>query len=758
MKPKSPASSVDHLDVFQGLVEGLDDAFTVKDTSNRYILVNTAAARFIGISLREILGKTDIELFPEEKARQMAERDRLAMTRGMPVSFEDRAHVGGVDREFSTIVGPWYDQHGTLLGVFSMTREITDQKRMEKWLVENEKRFRAMIEHSADCIALLDASAEVLYASPSTTRVLGYPLGDYVGRNAMSLVHPDDIERVRQHFSELVRQPGHIMTQEFRHRHLDGSWKWMESTGTNLLREPGIRAIVTNFRDISERKRAEETRLLLASIVESSNDGIISQTLDGTILTWNTAAERIFGYSATEAIGRHISITAPPDRREEFETLLGRLREGLYLQGYDAEGIRKDGEHIQVSLTMSPIRDSAGRIIGVSAIARDVTLPKQLAEQSHRSQKMEAIGRFAGAVTHEFNNVFTIILGYCDLLRGPRYPVANLSRDLERVQRTVERGAHLTKQLLGLASKQKTHPVVLDLNKELVKIETMLPALIHENVKLVLYLTREPVMIKADANLIDQLVVNLALNALEAMPERGHLTIETSNVQFADQHVTRSGVVPAGSYVRLTVKDTGRGMTPDIISHLYEPFFSTKPREKHSGLGLAVVYSIVYQSGGYIDAYSERGRGTAFDIYLPKVEVIPQPERAVVRKANAGTETILVLEDDRVLRGIVVEHLTGLGYFILEAHDCIDAIDLCRQHSSKVDLLLTDVAMPDMNGPALAETIREIAPGIKVLFMSGYPQEHVQRKEGGSSQMNFLAKPLSASQLAAKVRMVLDSE
>jgi two-component system cell cycle sensor histidine kinase/response regulator CckA len=282
--------------------------------------------------------------------------------------------------------------------------------------------------------------------------------------------------------------------------------------------------------------------------------------------------------------------------------------------------------------------------------------------------------------------------------------------------------------------------------------------LLHDNVKLVFYLTREPAVIKADVHMIDQLVVNLAVNALEAMPDRGHLTIETSNLQFQEQHVTRSGVVPPGAYVCLTVKDTGRGMTPDVISHLYEPFFSTKPREKHSGLGLAMVYSIVHQSGGYIDAYSEPGRGTSFDIYFPRVAAMPRPDRAIVRKANSGTETLVVLEDDRVLRGIVVEHLTGLGYFVLEAHDCIHAMEICRQQSSVIELLLTDVSMPDMTGPALAESIRQIVPDIKVLFMSGYPQDHVQRTQSISGDVNFLAKPFTAAQLAAQVRSVLDSE
>lgn len=642
MQPKSALPNVDHLDMFQAILEGIDDAVAVKDTSGRYILVNTAGARFVGKSPKEILGKTDFELFPEDRALEMAERDRVVVVRGTPVSFEDKECIGGIDRAFVTTIGPWYDPSGTALGVFGMTREITDQKRIEKWLVENEKRFRAMIENSSDCIALLDAEGGVLYASPATTRVLGYSVDEFVGLNALSLIHPDEFERMRKHFSNLIKDPGGSFTTEFRYRHHDGSWKWMEGTATNLLREPGVRAIVTNYRDIDERKQKEELR-------------------------------------------------------------------------------------------------------------------KQMLEQSLRSEKMEAIGRLASGITHEFNNVFTIILGYCDLLGGSHYPVANLPRDLGRIQRTVERGTTLTKQLLGLASKQKTIAVDLDLNIELMKIETMLPALLHENVKLVLYLTRQPAMIKADLNLIHQLVVNLAVNALEAMPERGHLTIETSNIEFHEPHVTRSGIVPPGSYVCLRLKDTGRGMTPDVISHLYEPFFSTKPREKHSGLGLATAYGIVHQSGGYIDASSEPGRGTTFEIYFPRVDSVTRPDPANQGSVR-GSETIMLVEDDVVLREVVVEYLTSLGYFVLEAHDCANALELCQQHSSAVDLLITDVVMPDMNGPTLAENVRDLLPKIKVLFMSGYPSADVQRAESVASKLNFLAKPFNASELGAKVRAILDSE
>jgi two-component system cell cycle sensor histidine kinase/response regulator CckA len=280
---------------------------------------------------------------------------------------------------------------------------------------------------------------------------------------------------------------------------------------------------------------------------------------------------------------------------------------------------------------------------------------------------------------------------------------------------------------------------------------------LHENVRLVLYLTRQPAIIKADLNLIHQLVVNIAVNALEAMPERGHLTIETSNIEFNEPHVTRAGIVPSGSYVCLRIKDTGRGMTPDVISHLYEPFFSTKPREKHSGLGLATAYGIVHQSSGYINASSEPGRGTTFEIYFPRVESLTRLAPGVGSSVR-GSETVMVVEDDVVLREVVVEYLTSLDYFVLEAHDCADALELCRRHSSPVDLLITDVVMPDMNGPTLAEHVREILPNIKVLFMSGYPNADMQRAESSEAKLNFLAKPFNASELGVRVRAILDSQ
>jgi two-component system cell cycle sensor histidine kinase/response regulator CckA len=547
------------------------------------------------------------------------------------------------------------------------------------------------------------------------------------------------------------------LTTEFRCRTNTGTWKWVEETATNLLEEPGVRAVVANYRDITDRRRAEEAGALMASIVESSHDAIISQTLDGTILTWNVAAERIYGYSAQDAIGQRVTFIVPENRRHEYESILQRLRLGEEIRSHETERVRKDGQHIQISATLSPIRNTEGRIIGASGISRDITLEKQTIEQIHRSRKMDAVMRVANAVSHDFSNALTIILGYCDLMSRSHYPTTNLPRDLERIRRTAEKTADLARQMLAFGGKRTAVPQVLDLNIQIMKIEAMLPKLLHENIKLVLRLTRQPAIIKADPQLVDQLIVNLAVNALEAMPERGHLSIETSNLDIHETKITRSGFVPPGSYVCLTVKDTGKGMTPEIIQHLYEPFFSTKPREGHLGLGLAMVYSVVTQSGGHIDAHSEPGRGTTFDIYLPRHEVAQRTDFALKRARSMGTETILIAEDDPILREVAVEYLTSLGYFVLESQDCAHAMELCRDHSSAVDLLLTDIVMPDMSGPTLAEHIREISPRTKVLFMSGYPNVDVPHSSFRGSDLHFLSKPFNAAELGEKVRSILDA-
>jgi len=758
MQRKPPLPRVEQLDVFQSILEGIDDAIFVKDTSGRYIVANSSAARFLGKSVKEIIGKTDLELFEREKALKIEERDRLALSRGATLSFEDKAVVGGVTRTFLITIDPWPDENGTLVGTISRVREITDQRRMEKWLVESEKRFRAMIEKSSDFIALLDAEGKVVYGSPSITRVVGYAADEFVGHSALSSIHPDDAHRIRRQFRDLVKHPNTTSTAEFRWRTTTGDWKWVEGTATNLLAEPGVRAVVANYRDITDRKNAEETRVLMASIVESSNDAIISNTPDGIILTWNAAAERIYGYSATEAIGQRISIIAPAGRKEEMDSMLKRVRIGEQIRRYQTECMRKDGQPIYVSLTASPIRDSEGRIIGTSAISHDVTAERQMEEQIHRSQKMDAVMRVASAVSNDFNNALTIVLGYCDLMGGSHYPAANLPRDLERIRRTAERAADLARQLLAFGGKRTAVPLVLDLNIQIMKIEAMLPKLLDENIKLVLRLTRQPALIKADPQLIDQLLVNLAVNALEAMPERGHLSIETAIIDIHETKVTRSGFIPPGSYVCLTVKDTGRGMTPEVVAHLYEPFFSTKGKEGHLGLGLAIAYGVVTQSGGHIDGHSEPGRGTTFDIYLPRSDSDPRQDLASKRSRSTGSETILIAEDDPILREVAVEFLTSLGYFVLEAQDCAHAMELCRRHASMVDLLLTDIVMPDMNGPTLAEHIRDISPKTKMLFMSGYPNVDIPSASFRGANLNFLAKPFNATELGAKVRAILDAD
>jgi len=757
MQPNPSLPRVEQLEVFQAILEGIDDAVFVKDTSGRYIIGNASAAKFLGKSVQEISAKTDLDLFARDKALAIAERDRLALNRGMPLTFEDTIVIDGGPRTFVTTVGPWCDRNGRVLGTFTRAREITDQRQMEKWLMETERRFRAMIEKTSDCIALLDVNGQVLYSSPSIGRVLGYSPEEFAGQNLLSLVHPDDAQRISETFFNLIKIRNATLTSEFRCRTSAGTWKWLEGITANLLEEPAVQAVVANYRDISDRKRAEETRGLMVSIVESSHDAIISKTLDGTILTWNGGAERTYGYTAQEAIGQRVSIIVPEDRLEESESVLERVRRGQEVQE-ETERIRKDGQLIYVSLTSSPIRNSEGQIIGAAAISHDITFEKQRAEQIHRSQKMDAVMRVANAVSHDFNNALTIILGYCDLMGRSHYPASNLPRDLERIQRTAERAADLSRQLLAFGGKRTAVPVVLDLNVQIMKIEGMLPKLLHENIKLVLRLTRHPAFIKADPQLVDQLLVNLAVNALEAMPERGHLSIETANIDVHELKATRSGFIRPGSYVCLTVKDTGRGMTPDIMTHLYEPFFSTKPRNDHLGLGLAIAYGVVTQSGGHIDAHSEPGRGTTFDIYLPRYDSSHRPETIQKSIRSTGSETIMVVEDDPILREVAAEYLTSLGYFVLEAQDCAHALQLCREHSSSVDLLVTDIVMPDMNGPTLAEHVREISPKVKVLFMSGHPNIDLPNSSFRGTNLNFLAKPFNAAELGAKVRTVLDAD
>ena len=488
-----------------------------------------------------------------------------------------------------------------------------------------------------------------------------------------------------------------------------------------------------------ERLRESEERF--RAMTESAVDAIVSADAEGRIVSWNHGAETIFGYSREEALGMPLARVVP-DADAARETV-------------ERRAFTRDGREIPVELSLATWRTRDGSFS--TAIIRDVSERRELEERYRQAQKMESVGRLAGGVAHDFNNLLTVISGHASLLAAKLAPDDPTLRRVETIQTATAHAADLTRQLLAFSRKQVLAPRVLDLNDTLAGIEPMLRRLIGEDVDLVVVRGVGLGRVEADPGQVAQIVVNLAVNARDAMPDGGKLTIETANVDLDEAHAHRHAETRPGRYVMLAVSDTGVGMDEQTRSHIFEPFFTTKGPGEGTGLGLATVYGIVKQSNGAIGVYSEPARGTTFKVYLPAVDALPEkPVPEAARRALTGNETVLLVEDNAMVRALGCEVLREHGYTVLEARDGADALDITQRYHGLIHVLVTDVVMPEMGGRELAARLAAGRPALKVLYMSGYAAEAIAHQGVLGAQEAFVSKPLEPRTLLRKVRDILD--
>lgn len=510
------------------------------------------------------------------------------------------------------------------------------------------------------------------------------------------------------------------------------------------------------------RSETEDTLRTLYRAIEQAADLVLITDSSGTIEYVNPAFEKLTGYSRSEVIGQTPRILKSGEQgsdvyRELWQTILaGEIYRGVVVNR------KKNGESFIVEKTITPVRNSDGQVAHFISNDRDISERRRLETALFQAQKMDAIGQLAAGVAHDFNNLLMVISSYAELMQDCIGPEHRLHRNVQEVLSASRRAADLTRQLLAFGRKQAQSLQVLDLNGILQDISRMLPRLIGEDVELVITPQVDLGRVKVDPVQIEQVVMNLAANGRDAMPRGGKLTIATRNVELEEDYVQTHPVVPAGHYVVLDVTDTGEGIDPEHLPHIFEPFYTTKEKGRGTGLGLATVYGIVKQSGGFVWVYSEPGMGTTFKIYLPRVESKVRKsapaELSMDSSKLRGCETLLLVEDENAVRHPTFEFLKQCGYHVLEAKDGLQAVETAHKHGGKIDLLVTDVVMPGMSGGQLADLLAGKYSEMKVLFVSGYSEQVVSRHKIANVHTNFLQKPFTLKTLAAKVREALDRQ
>ncbi len=643
-----------------------------------------------------------------------------------------------------------------------LRRARTEQARAEEARRQGEERFRALIEHGADAVALIAPDGTLLFASHSIERLLGFAPVELVGHPGFERVHPDDAPRLHAALRDTLASPGTPASLELRWRHKDGSWRHIDAVAVDRLAEPAVGAIVVNFRDVSERRKAEaalrESEERYRTLVEGVRDIIFALSPEGTIASLNPAFETITGLRREEWVGQPFERLVHPEDLPLALELLGRVVRGELRPASQFRVRTAKGDYRVGEFSATP-QLHEGRLVGILGIGRDVTERVQLEQQLRQAQKMEAVGRLAGGIAHDFNNILTAITGYADLLLEDLGATDPRRQDADEIHKAADRAAGLTRQLLAFSRQQVLQPTVLEVNKLVSDLEKMLRRLLGEDVELGTRLAPTTGRVKADPGQLEQVIMNLAVNARDAMPNGGKLTLETGNVDLDGAYAADHYPARAGPFVMLAVSDTGIGMSEETQVHMFEPFFTTKEKGKGTGLGLATVYGIIKQSGGFIWVYSEVGHGTTFKLYLPRVEELAerasQPAQAPARAAR-GTETVLVVEDEAPVRSVARQVLERHGYTVLEAPSAEAALDIVARYSGTIHLLLTDVVMPGLNGRELANRLAGLRPDAKVIFMSGYTDDAVTRHgvlEPGSA---YVQKPFTPDAIARKVREVLD--
>lgn len=734
--------------------ENLPFDFWVCDASGRYVIQNPACVERWGnvIGLRP----EDVNV-PEETLSVWKANNSRAMS-GQVVVGEVEYHHNGERLNFFNILTP-IREGDRIEGYSGINVDITDRKAAEKELLESEERYRLLVEQSPVAI-VVHSNWKLVYINGATLKLSAADSADQLlGKSILEFIHPDYQGAALDHVVVTLAGEKRMQPAELKFLRVDGSTALVEVTSAPIvyLGKPAIQSVI---HDISERKRIEDRLRLQSAALNTAANAIVITDREGKIEWVNPSFERLTGYHASEAIGTDISYIVKSGKqdkmfyKEMWDTILsGRVWHGQLINR------RRDGALYSEEMTITPVSNDEGTITHFVAIKEDITQRKSLEEELAQAQKLDAIGKLAGGVAHDYNNILGVVLGYGELIKNKLHDDEPIRHHLDGIIAAARRGSDLTKQLLSFARGEAVSPKVVNLNSAIESIKKMLQRIIGENLELVFRPEMGIWNVKIDPTQLDQILVNLATNARDAVDDIGTITIETSNVLANEAFVRDHADAATGEYVKIVFSDTGKGMDEKVVSEIFEPFFTTKPKGRGTGLGLAMVYEIVRQNKGIIEVHSEPGAGTTFNIYFPRSygqaeKIEEQPSSVGIR---LGTATVLIVEDQSDLLELAKRGLEQYGYKVLTALSPAEALLLCKGYPEGIHLLLADIVMPTMNGREFSRKIRNMKPGIRTLFMSGYTENVLANPGVPGNGTAFIQKPFTPQSLARKVQEVLEN-
>ena len=728
----------------------LDEACKVYECNDRF-------ARMLGYSLEEIhslyLWDWDVRWTREELTRRLSEMG----AGGCHSETMHRRKDGGI-LTIDVTSNPAIVRGRRL--VFCVCLDISDRKRAELVLRNSEEQFRAIFELASIGMAQADPfSGRIMRANRRMCSITGYTESELLQRTVAEITHPEDRDTDQLRSREVIAGALPDYQMEKRYLRKDGTIAWVNVNMTVIRNDSGtpLRTMAT-IEDITFRREAEADRLRLAGALDQAAELVVMTNLEGEILYVNRAFERVTGYARAEALGRNPRFLKSGQQDDTFyRNMWGTLGRGEVWRGHLINR-RKDGSTYEEDATISPVRDSDGKVVSYLAVKLDVTRERALEVQFRQSQKMEAIGLLAGGVAHDFNNIMAAMMMQIELAQLSGELNSEVQEAFNQIQGNVTRAANLTRQLLLFSRKSSMQPRNFDLNGLLRDFSRMLGRIIGEDVDLQLELHPEPLRIHADAGMLEQVLMNLAVNARDAMPRGGRLTIRSEPRLVGESFASDHRELSPGWYVWLSVRDTGSGIPPEVLPRIFEPFFTTKDVGKGTGLGLATVFGIVEQHHSCILVESKPGQGTEFQLFIPMSSATTSKPSAKPPKADGGSERILLVEDEEKLRVLTRRLLESNGYVVWEATKGADALKIWENHRDGIALLLTDMIMPGgMNGWQLGEQLRRDRPDLKIVYISGYLRELETQGIQNNPRDPFLRKPCSPNELLDTIRKCLDT-